>query len=196
MLRLRATRLLTLAFVLASAPSFAFVEGPIDNGPTALKALARNSSPLRPVVDEQRQQLLRSAPAWQQFVSQNGDWHVDFDLESERPRRMLGEGIPLIPGELNGLTLGDLPLTEFGPVADLTQSHLEAVAKAWLGTHQGLFHLDLGEWELDDQATQLVDHGRLQVIHLVRRVGGVLIPQSRVLLGVKMGNLIYVSTLR
>ena len=119
-------------FILAcciSASAWAFVDGPVEAGPYAMVQGQRTLPMVSVEVDEARQQELRALAAWSRFSdAHQGRWHVDFDLMSLRPRRMLGKGIPMLPGEKNALTLGDLPTSSVGPVKQLTHETLEAVA--------------------------------------------------------------------
>lgn len=68
------------------------------------------------------QESLRSSPAWQHFIRQNGDWYVTFDEHNQMPHRASGKPVP-VTGETAQDASWDFithHLTEFNfPVTDL-----------------------------------------------------------------------------
>ena len=104
---------LTTLALLPFSTAQAIQRGGTPEGPAALLEHRHTLPALQASApDEALQETLRAAPAWQRFSrSSEGRWHVAFDAVSRRPRRMFGSGIPLLPGQFNGLTLGDLELT-------------------------------------------------------------------------------------
>ena len=194
MSKIRAAEFALLALIIAGSAS-AQIAGPAAAAPPALEAKANAAATLvapTPIVDEARQELLRQGQAWTRFsVAQHGEWHVDFDLASGRPRRMLGNGIPLLPGRLSNLTLGDLPPTAEGPVRELTPAVLEAVAKRFLAANRELFRINPDEWRIEVSDSPLLDNGNLQYIDLHRYLGSAQVRYARIHMAVKFGKLIY-----
>jgi fibronectin type 3 domain-containing protein len=87
--------------------------------------------------------LVGNYAAYQNFMGRYGTgWSIFLDGQTGRPGYIGGEGIPMIPGLGNTLTMGDIRLLDAGPRKKPTVQDVDALVRAFFAENAGLFQVE------------------------------------------------------
>ena len=87
--------------------------------------------------------LVANYAAYQNFMGRYGTgWSIFLDGQTGRPGYIGGEGIPMVPGLGNALTMGDIRLLDAGPRKKPTVQDVDALVRNFFAENAGLFQVD------------------------------------------------------
>ncbi len=130
-----------------------------------------------------------SNPRILNFMTRFGaQWDVQWDLRSDRPDLISGQGIPLIPGPGNSLTLSDV--TVLGkPIRTLDRTTMGELAIQFIEDQYDVLRVEPADLRLDELATETFGNNRLCFVVFNQVHRGIPVKHAQVFVRVNSGNI-------
>lgn len=137
-----------------------------------------------------------SHPGVSEFMSRFGImWDVQMDRRNDRPELISGQGIPLIPGAGNDLTLDDLNLNGV-PVRTIDIDTMIDLTRAFMDTNSSLFRSDGIDLVPDYANTRQYNDNQIWFVHFGQLIDGIPVKDADVFFRINSGNITQLGAYR
>ena len=130
-------------------------------------------------------------PMQEFFVRHSDAWTVGWDLRSDRPELISGQGIPLLPGQGNSLAYGRAGFPAAGEMG------LEDVAsrlRKFIQQQRRLLRISTDDLVLDQGRSAVMGHGNFWSVEFHQMYQGVPVDNARVFFRINHGNIVQFGT--